>query len=56
MKKCVCDRCGKEIPSDYPIDLPDYDIVAIYDVCDVKGVDLCPECREEFKRWMNNDR
>ena len=59
MKKFLCDRCGKELPPEKPMGfslLPYYNIVAVYSVFDVEDVDLCPECKEEFKRWLKNDR
>lgn len=50
MTKTICDICGKDMSSSmskYPI----YDLkfcISSYG----KMLDICPECREDFNRWM----
>ena len=54
----VCDRCGKQF---YPIqgfmqaELPSYNITTIEGGFSLnwRQVDLCSDCQNDFKKWMN---
>ena len=51
MTKTVCDICGKVIPTSSMSKDPIYDLnfcISSYG----KMWDICPECREDFNRWM----
>ena len=51
MTKTICDICGKEIPTTTMSKDPIYDLkFCISSYC--KMLDICPECREDFNRWM----
>ena len=56
MNKYFCDKCGKEIRT-YPstnIKLPSYEIKVRYDAYSMPiSIDLCRECEENFKKWLN---
>lgn len=52
MKKTVCDRCGADV-SEKSSDLHIF-AEGIFASGEIKTVeiDLCDECREEFRKWM----
>ena len=51
MTKTICDICGKDIPTPSMTKNPISDLnfcISSYG----KIWDICPECREDFNRWM----
>lgn len=56
MNKIFCDRCKKEIKnhSETQTNWPVYIIRVKYDLSSYINVDFCPNCQEEFKKWLDN--
>ncbi len=59
MKKTICDRCKKEMPSIGYIDsrlqavFPIINIYKSYNLTDSRQIDLCDDCMAEFLSWLN---
>jgi len=55
MKKIVCDRCGKEVIQPDPRSQAKFPVIRItktYPMFKVVDVDLCKDCKAEFKKWL----
>ena len=55
MRKIVCDRCRKEVIQPDPRSQAKFPVIKItkmYVMLNVVEVDLCDDCMDEFKEWL----
>ena len=50
--KCVCDRCGQEVP------LHEWNKISLNDADanSKTGADLCRDCKYMFYKWLNEGK
>ena len=54
MVQTICDRCHMVIKADIQKQYPYYTIMRrVAPDCIEYSIDLCPECRQSLKEWMN---
>ena len=57
MTKTYCDKCGKESTNRIVVDLPCEKIWATHQAMGIwiKSYDLCINCFNELKKWIDED-